>query len=80
MISSPQLVHEFIVDKFWSIPPDLQAQIPYLKNLMQQVTIPISPQEDKLVWKHTTLGKLPLIEAFHFKKQRHLKIPWSKCI
>jgi len=47
---------------------------------VQQVTIPISPHDDKLVWKHRTSGKLPLKEAFHLKKQHHLKIPWTKCI
>jgi len=80
MNSSPQLVHEFIVHRFWSITLDLQIQIPLLKNLMQQVTISISAHDGRLVWTHTTSGKLPSKEAFHFKKQHQLKIPWTKCI
>lgn len=47
--SSPQFVHEFIDQNFWSIPLDLQTQIPLLNNLVKQVTIPIFPKDDKMV-------------------------------
>lgn len=73
-------VSDFIHNFQWRIPWKLQILFPNLKNLLEQVTIPIVQKSDKLVWTSSTSGDLTLKEAYMFKCQQTQKLHWAKTI
>lgn len=44
------LVKDLMVDKTWCIPSELAAKFPAIAEEMNQITIPIFPSEDRLIW------------------------------
>jgi hypothetical protein len=53
-------VSDYILNGSWNIPPQLSQKFGTLNLLVQQVTIPLEPSQDLLLWKHTDSGELQL--------------------
>ncbi|XP_024636247.1 uncharacterized protein [Medicago truncatula] len=73
-------VSDYIQNYQWNIPWQLQTLFPNLKNLVEQVTIPVVHKCDKLVWTNSASGDLSLKEAYLFKSQHIQNIHWAKTI
>lgn len=73
-------VNDLIIGHQWFIPPTLQELFPQLYLILDQISIPIVPLEDELVWKSTSAGSLSLKEAYLYKVQVGQKIHWAKII
>jgi hypothetical protein len=67
-------VSDFLFNGVWDIPPQLLHAYPSLLSIISQVTIPIDPSSDKLLWMHTDDGDLQLKEAYVFKNQQILEL------
>ncbi|GAU13067.1 hypothetical protein TSUD_173670 [Trifolium subterraneum] len=73
-------VSDYIVNGLWNIPPQLSQAYTTLGSIVHQVTIPMEPSQDKLLWKHTDSGDLQLKEAYHFKTQQFQDLYWASTI
>ncbi|GAU10707.1 hypothetical protein TSUD_424710, partial [Trifolium subterraneum] len=80
LIWLPQRVSDIIQNQQWYIPPYLDNNFPTLKIMVQQVTLPMEPLSDILVWNGATNGLLSLKEAYEFKRQRFAILPWAKAL
>jgi hypothetical protein len=76
----PKKVSDYIVDKNWCLPPDVDARFPILKSLMQHVTLPVDVTKDKLVWKGSADGELSAKIAYEFKRHHLPNLDWAKSI
>ncbi|PNX99831.1 ribonuclease H, partial [Trifolium pratense] len=73
-------VSDYIFNGHWTFPPQLVQAFPNLNSIISQVTIPMEPSQDRLLWKHTDTGDLQLKEAYHFKMQQFQDLNWAKYI
>jgi len=73
-------VSDYIIDGEWAIPEALEQMFPILRILIQQATIPLNPEDDQLLWKHTTNGDLDLKQAYSFKLHHSEELQWTKLI
>jgi mannosylglycoprotein endo-beta-mannosidase len=73
-------VKDFIVDGRWSLPPTILQLFPILGNILNEVSIPIMPTSDTLLWHHTDSGDLELKQAYEFKSQQYQELHWAKLI
>ncbi|GAU35943.1 hypothetical protein TSUD_394910 [Trifolium subterraneum] len=73
-------VSDFIFNGHWDIPAQLSLAYPNLSSIISQIVIPLSPSQDKLLWKHTDNSDLQLKEAYHFKTQQFQDLCWAKYI
>ena len=88
ILQIPPNIHQFLQSRVsdyiqnfqWNIPWQLQTLFPNLKNLVEQVTIPVVHKCDKLIWTNSASGDLSLKEAYLFKSQHIQKIHWAKTI
>jgi ribonuclease HI len=73
-------VSDFIFNGEWFIPAQLLQAFPTLLSIVSQVTIPVVPSNDKLMWQHTDDGDLKLKDAYLFKSQQVQELSWAKAI
>ncbi|GAU37904.1 hypothetical protein TSUD_163410 [Trifolium subterraneum] len=73
-------VSDYIFNGQWNLPCQLTHQFSNLSFLVQQITIPNEPSNDKLLWKHTDTGELNLSDAYRFKLQQFQDLHWAKLI
>jgi hypothetical protein len=73
-------VSDFIFNGEWSIPDQLLQAFPTLLSIVSQITIPVVPSKDKLMWQHTDDGDLKLKDAYLFKSQQVQDLSWAKAI
>jgi len=73
-------VLDFISDGEWEIPAFLQTYFPTLANLVSHVTISTHQASDRLMWKHSNNGDLPLKEAYGFKSSHSQPAKLAKAI
>ncbi|GAU22700.1 hypothetical protein TSUD_138230 [Trifolium subterraneum] len=73
-------VSDYLVNGLWSIPLHLSLAYPTLSSIVQQISIPLDPSHDKLLWKHTDSGDLQLKDAYLFKIQQFQDLHWAKTI
>jgi ribonuclease HI len=73
-------VSDYIVNGDWNIPSILSYHYPNLNSIVNQVTIPLEPCLDSLMWKHTDDGDLQIKDAYLFKTQSWQEMPWAKLI
>lgn len=79
------IVDVFISDSGWSIPTDLVDHYPGLAVAINQVVIPLVPNQDKQVWTKIDSGMLSFKEAFLFlnppsQVQNWYKLIWNQSI
>jgi hypothetical protein len=60
-------VSDFISNGQWNIPHQLSLMLRDLSSIVSNVSIPMEPTQDKLIWKHTDSGDLELKQAYIFK-------------
>ncbi|CAJ2646936.1 unnamed protein product [Trifolium pratense] len=80
LIWLPSKVSDFIQNQTWHIPHYIDTLFPQVKNLVQQVTLPVEPIADSLVWKDSANGLLTLKMAYDFKRHHFPIINWAKSI
>jgi ribonuclease HI len=73
-------VSDYILNGSWNIPPQLSQKFGTLNLLVQQVTIPLEPSHDLLLWKHTDSGDLQLADAYRFNLIHLQDLIWPKFI
>jgi ribonuclease HI len=73
-------VSDFIFNGNWVIPPQLSQAFPNLISIISNVTIPLVPSKDKLLWIHTDDGDLSLKDAYFFNIQQLHDLPWANSI
>jgi hypothetical protein len=73
-------VSDYIVNGHWNIPLQLSQSFTTLSNIVHQVSLPMQPTQDKLLWRHTDDGDLQLKEAYNFKLQHLQDMHWAKVI
>jgi hypothetical protein len=71
-------VNDFISNGQWCIPIQLSQRFTNLSSLVQQVTIPLEPSQDILLWKHSDSGELHLADAYNFHSTQFQDLEWSK--
>jgi hypothetical protein len=71
-------VNDFILNGQWCIPIQLSQRFTNLSSLVQQVTIPLEPSQDILLWKHTDSSELHLADAYNFHSTQFQDLEWSK--
>lgn len=71
---------DFIKDAVWSLPPELSSAFPDLAALINKVTIPLAPDQDRLVWRHSDSGILSSKGAFLFLNPSLQQRAWGKLI
>ncbi|GAU43411.1 hypothetical protein TSUD_398880 [Trifolium subterraneum] len=73
-------VSDYLVNGQWFFPAFFYQHFNALCGIVQQVTIPIEPAQDKLLWKHTDTCELQLSDAYLFKLQPFQELHWAKLI
>jgi hypothetical protein len=73
-------VSDYIVNGQWIIPPQLSQRFTNLRFLVHQVTIPLDPSHDLLLWKHTDSGELSFADAYNFISPQFQDLDWSKVL
>ncbi|CAJ2659028.1 unnamed protein product [Trifolium pratense] len=73
-------VSDYIYNGEWYLPQQLPQHFNALSSLVHQVTIPIEPSKDKLLWKHTDTGDMQLADAYSFNLQQLQDLHWAKVI
>jgi hypothetical protein len=73
-------VSDYICNGLWIIPPQLSQAFHNLSTLVHQVTIPLVPCHDKILWQHSDSGDLHLKDAYNFKLQQIQDLHWAKSI
>ncbi|GAU12290.1 hypothetical protein TSUD_141980 [Trifolium subterraneum] len=73
-------VSDYIHNGQWNIPIQLTQAFNNISNLIHQVTIPVEPSYDKILWIHSDSGDLQLKEAYLFKQQQVQDLHWAKTI
>ncbi|PNX84973.1 ribonuclease H [Trifolium pratense] len=76
----PKNVSDYIVDKNWWLPPEVHANYPNLKSLVQHVALPADASQDKLVWKGSADGELTAKIAYDFKRHHYPILSWAKTV
>jgi hypothetical protein len=71
-------ISDFILNGQWHIPPQLSQRFNNLSLLVQQVTIPLEPTQDLLLWKHSDSGEFHLADAYKFISPQFQDLDWSK--
>lgn len=74
------MVCDFILENRWNLPPHFSSAFPKIRSLVNNEIIPISPQNDELVWKETTNGQLSLKDTYIFKANSFQELHWAKSI
>ncbi|KAK2381212.1 hypothetical protein QL285_068838 [Trifolium repens] len=73
-------VSDYIVNGQWIIPPQLSQRFTNPRFLVHQVTIPLDPSHDLLLWKHTDSGELSFADAYNFISPQFQDLDWSKVL
>jgi hypothetical protein len=73
-------VSDYIFNGQWNLPCQLTHQFSNLSFLVQQITIPNEPSNDKLLWKHTDTCELKFSDACRFKLQQFQDLHWENLI
>ncbi|GAU50883.1 hypothetical protein TSUD_411120 [Trifolium subterraneum] len=73
-------VSDFIFNKQWFVPMEVQVAFPILLPYLNQITIPLEHKEDKLLWIHSAHGDLTLKDAYFFFMNPSQKLSWAKSI
>lgn len=64
----------FIHNFSWRAPTELLSMYPTLKEILEQVHLPLSPRPDELKWIHLVVGNLNFKDAYLFKVTADKKI------
>jgi hypothetical protein len=73
-------VGDFIHNSNWHLPLQLDHMFPHLRHLVHQAIIPSEPTEDRLLWKHSPFGDLPMKDSYSFKFHHSQEFKWGKLI
>ncbi|KAK2361038.1 hypothetical protein QL285_086244 [Trifolium repens] len=73
-------VKDFIKDQSWKIPNCLLLAYPDLQNLVDSIIIPLSPKDDKMLWKLSHDGDLSLKDAYSFYSPVGQVVNWGKLV
>ncbi|GAU13335.1 hypothetical protein TSUD_42890 [Trifolium subterraneum] len=73
-------VSDYIFNGQWNLPCQLTDQFSNLSFLVQQITIPNEPSNDKLLRKHTDTCELKFSDACRFKLQQFQDLHWKNLI
>ncbi|GAU48962.1 hypothetical protein TSUD_406700 [Trifolium subterraneum] len=73
-------VSDYILNGHWNIPSQLSQQFSTLSLIVQQISIPLDPSHDLLLWKHTDFGELQLADAYNFILDQWQELDWAKFI
>jgi ribonuclease HI len=73
-------VDNFIVNFKWSIPLCILNAYPQLQSFLDNVTIPLVPEDDNLYWKQSPDGCLSLKDAYSLHCSPPQSMPWAKLI
>lgn len=64
----PAYVGDFIINNHWHIPANILVNYLDLSLFTNKVVIPAEECEDRLIWKHNTLGEISLKDSYDFKR------------
>ena len=78
-------VQDFIFNRHWNVPMELQVAYPTLMHHISKITIPWRPKDDKFIWKDSPSGHLSLKDAYIFhcipnNKKDLSKLIWNSAI
>ena len=73
-------VSDFIRNRQWHLPPEMTALFPSIVAQIKAVCIPVTPQQDKLVWRSSPSGELSFKLAYDCVCGSYPSIKWSKKI
>jgi ribonuclease HI len=73
-------VSDYLVGGHWSLPSQLTQVFNNLTYVVNQVSIPLEPDQDHLIWKLSDSGDLSLKAAHLFKMQNCHDVHWAKLI
>jgi ribonuclease HI len=73
-------VSDFVRNGTWCIPEALANIFPTLVTLVNEIPLPLEPDQDELLWKLTDDGRLTLKEAYKFKSHAWPTLSWASYI
>jgi hypothetical protein len=73
-------VSDYLRNGHWNLPLQLTQAFNNLSYIVNQVSIPLEPDQDHMLWKLSETGDLSLKDAYFFKLQHSQDLNWAKLI
>jgi ribonuclease HI len=73
-------VADFIQGSQWFIPVEIDLMFPLVKQLVNNIQIPLEDKPDLIIWRLADSGDLSLKAAFQFKCHSSPQLHWAKIV